>query len=513
MTMVWSKTAFARTRGGFDARWQGHGAMLGAVWLALLALFHRTVGDMAYIYWNSTTFGHCLFILPVVGWLVWQRRTELAQLVPTSWWPGLALVAAGGFTWLMGSAAGVSLFRHLGLVLMLQGSVVTLLGPHISRALLFPIAYMLFLVPFGDGMEPALQVVTVKMVMSLLHAVGVPAGVDGVLITIPNGYFEVAEACSGAKFVIAMMAFGTLVANVCYVSRRRRAVFLIAALIVPVFANGLRAFGTIYAAHLTSVAAATGFDHIVYGWLFFALVMAAVLAIGWRWFDRDPDARWFDPADFPPPARFRLDLATASGLVLGVAVLFVAWSSAIAHRHDTLPAHVTMPDVPGWHRVAMPQQAPWVPNYPNADHFVIGRYQDASGARVELAVALYDSQRDGKEVVGFGIGPIRENGKWVRVEDEPDLDGGSVMRMTWPGPVYRQVATWFRVGNVLTSDPRTVKLATLKAKLLGGRQRAVAILVSAQEEKGRNTRADMARFVKVLGPLDRLADRMAGAND
>src|SRR3546814_5937239 len=60
----------------------------------------------------------------------------------------------------------------------------------------------------------------------------------------------------------------------------RRAAFMVMALVVPVLANGLRAFGTIYAAHITSVEQATGYDHIVYGWIFFGLVMAAVLAIG-----------------------------------------------------------------------------------------------------------------------------------------------------------------------------------------------------------------------------------------
>src|SRR3546814_7960324 len=133
------------------------------------------------------------------------------------------------------------------------------------------------------------------MIRPLLQLFGVPAAVDGVLITIPNGYFEVAEACSGAKFVIAMIAYGTLVANVCYVSWSRRAAFMVMALVVPVLANGLRAFGTIYAAHITSVEQATGYDHIVYGWIFFGLVMASVLAIGWKWFDRDPRARWSPP--------------------------------------------------------------------------------------------------------------------------------------------------------------------------------------------------------------------------
>ena len=208
------------------------------------------------------------------------------------------------------------MFRHAGLVLMLQGAVVTVLGPNVARGLLFPLAYMVFLVPFGDFLEGPLQTITVAMVMPLLHLSGVPASVDGVLITTPNGYFEIAEACSGAKFVIAMIAYGVLVANVCYVAWPRRVAFLAMALVVPVIANGLRAYGTIYVAWWTSVDRATGIDHIVYGWVFFGIVMAAVLAIGWRWFDRDPDAAWFDPATLRAEPKRRADAPVAALLVL-----------------------------------------------------------------------------------------------------------------------------------------------------------------------------------------------------
>ncbi len=314
MTVAVPAPDFARAS-GFDVRWQRHAAMLGAVWGALLLLFRGDAADLARIYWTNTTFGHCLFVAPVIGWLVWQRRRELALVAPVGWWPGLALVAVGGFGWLLGDAAGVALFRHAGLIVMLQGAAVSVLGPNVARALLFPLAYMLFLIPFGEAFEGPLQDVTVAMTMPLLHAAGVPATVDGVLITTPNGYFEVAEACSGAKFFIAMLAFGTLTANVCYVSWPRRAVFLGVALVVPVIANGLRAFGTIYAAWWTSVEEATGMDHIVYGWVFFAAVMAAVLAIGWRWFDRDPDAAWFDPARLP--GRAAPQVGGAGGVAAG----------------------------------------------------------------------------------------------------------------------------------------------------------------------------------------------------
>src|SRR3546814_4913828 len=89
----------------------------------------------------------------------------------------------------------------------------------------------------------------------------------------PTGYFEGAEACSGAKFLIAMTAYAALVSNVCFKSWPRRIVFLSGSLIIAVVANGVRAFGTIYVAHRTSVDFAVGFDHVFYGWVFFAIVI------------------------------------------------------------------------------------------------------------------------------------------------------------------------------------------------------------------------------------------------
>ncbi|WP_404333361.1 exosortase A [Sphingomonas sp. MMS12-HWE2-04] len=508
MTVAFPARDFAATP-AFDARWKRHAALLAGAWAALLLLFHRDAIDLARIYWTNTTFGHCLFVAPVIGWLVWQRRAELAQVRPAAWWPGLVLVGAGGFGWLLGDAASVALFRHAGLVLMLQGAVVTLLGPNVARALAFPIAYMAFQVPFGEFFEGPLQTITVGMVMPLLHLFGVPASVDGVLITTSNGFFEVAEACSGAKFLIAMIAFGALVANVCFVAWRRRAVFLAVALVVPVIANGLRAFGTIYAAWWTSVEAATGMDHIVYGWVFFAVVMAAVLAIGWKWFDRDPDAAWFDPATLQTPVRRRIDAPVAALLVLAVASAFPGWAALNAARAATLNA-AELPEVAGWRRVPLAPNATWVPNFPGADRMLMARYVDGQGRAVDLAVAVFATQHEGKELVGFGIGPIRENDRWVRIEDLPALSGGHALRMIGPGRVERETVSWYRVGDTLTGSDNRVKFETLKAKMLGGNQAGVAVLLSAEREH-MDSRGAISDLLDALGPLEAFADRFSGA--
>ncbi|EZP49051.1 exosortase A [Sphingomonas sp. RIT328] len=491
-------------------RWRRHAIALTLTAAAILLLFREDVARLVTIWWTSTTFGHCLFIGPVIAWLVWQRRPELGALAPTAWWPGLALVALGGVGWLMGEAGSVSFARQFGLVVMLQGTVLTLLGPQVARGLAFPLGYALFLVPFGEELEPALQAVTVRMVMPLLHLFGVPASSNGVLIHAGRYFFEVAEACSGAKFVIAMFAFATLVAATCFRSWQRRGWFLPAALIVPVLANGIRAFATIYAAHLTSVAAATGFDHIVYGWLFFGLVMAAVLAIGWRWFDRPPDAPAFDPATLPPVRGHRIGLPIAALLTVAVAAAGPLWSVTIARRATPLPARIDLPQLAGWRRAPLSRTAPWQPYYPGADHSLFGRYA-RQGAAVDVAVAVFASQGEGHKIGAFGTGVLREEDRWVRVADAAPIAGGASMRITAAGPVERIVTTWYVVGGMVTSDERVVKIEAMKARLFGGSQRAMAVHLSAEVTPGRDARADIAALAAALGPIGDLADRIAGA--
>ena len=493
--------------------WRRHGIALAIAVAAILLLLRDDVVRLVSIWWTSTTYGHCLFIGPVIAWLVWQRRRELALLGPAAWWPGLALVAAGGAGWLMGDAGSVSFARQFGLVMMVQGAVVTLLGPQVARGLLFPLCYAFFLVPFGEELEPPLQAVTVRIVMPLLQLAGVPASSNGVLIHAGRYYFEVAEACSGAKFVIAMLAFGVLVANTCFVSWRRRAWFLLAAIIVPIIANGLRAFATIYAAHVTSVEAATGVDHIVYGWVFFGVVMVAVLGIGWRWFDRAPDAPAFDPATLPPARHGLIALPLATLLTIATVAVWPGLSAAIAHRRTPLPARIDLPQVAGWVRAPLSRAAPWQPYYPGADHALFGRYA-RDGAQVDLAIAVFGSQGEGHKIGAFGTGAIREEDRWVRIADATPIAGGSVLRMTAPGdagrPVERIVATWYVVGDRVTADERVVKIETMKAKLLGGPQRAVAIHLSSEVLPGRDARADVAALATAIGPMDVLGDRAAG---
>jgi exosortase A len=485
--------------------WQLHLTTLGIAATAILALFYRDAADMAAIWWNSDTFNHCLLILPIIAWLVWQRLPELGQLQPAAWPPALAVVALGAFAWLLGEAGGVAFARHLGLVLMLQGAAIACLGKAVARGIAFPLFYAFYLVPAGEELVPAMQTVTAEIAMALLGLAGIPAHIEGVFITTPTGYFEVAEACAGAKFLIAMVAFGALVANVCFRSWTRRIAFMVVCVVVPILANGVRAWGTIYVAHRTgSVDFAVGFDHIVYGWVFFAIVIALILAIGWRFFDRGIDDPWFDPKAFRPteggsPARI-------AGAAIALAAVPLLWSAVVlAAGTRPPPADYALPDVPGWQREAPGPD--WRPHFAGADLFRIARYRDRQGRAVDLAIAVYARQNEGRELVAYGQGVAPG---WAWTADAPPLPDGRAERIASHG-VVREVLSFYRVGNIVTGSGMGVKLETMKARLFGGPQRAVAVLVSAPAPaSGISPRPALDDFLRALGPVDRLADDAAG---
>lgn len=491
--------------------WRGHLTALGVVAFAILALFHDDVFSMVTIWWTASTFGHCLFIPPIIAWLVQQRLPGLRQLDPVAWTPGLVWLALGALAWLVGAAAGVAMVRHGALIIMLQGATIALLGPAVARALLFPLFYAFFMVPFGEEIVPPLQLLTAHLSMFFLDLSGVPAHMEGIFITTPTGYFEVAEACSGAKFLIAMTAYGVLVCNVCFRRWSRRALFLGGALTLSILANGVRAFATILVAHLTSVDAAVGFDHVVYGWVFFAIIMVVVMGVAWPFFDRGPGDPWFDPRLLQGAVRARSGAGRIALAALMLAIAAPLWLAATAAAADPLPPRLALPTPPGWIRVATPMAYPWKARFDGADHYATARYRNATGHVVDLTIAAYARQDEGRKLVGFGQGAADPDSQWVWSSPAPAPANGRGEQITAPGPVVRHAISFYVVGQgTPTGSKPRVKIETMQARLLGRDQRAVAIIVAAEQSADQSADAAIAAFLVDLGDIKLLADRSAG---
>jgi EpsI family protein len=379
---------------------------------------------------------------------------------------------------------------------------------------MFPLGYMAFLVPFGDELVPALQMITAEMVILLTRLSAIPAVIDGVFIDTPAGLFEVAEACSGVKFLIAMIAFGVLAAHVCFISWKRRIAFLVLAIAAPILANGVRAWATIYVAQFKGAEYATGFDHIVYGWFFFALVIALVIVLGWHFFDRPPGAPMIDSeAILASPlldrwSRGAVGIRSAL-VVMGLAVLgATSWAMAAERLSARLPEQLFLPDVPGWQRADYAPQASWEPRASGAEHRLLGRYVNARGESVDVFYALYSGQSEGREAGGFGEGALIPQSEWSWLSPGPALGASKADRLLARGQIERVAFTWYRSGGTLTGSNARLKLANTLDRLLL-RSRPTAVLILSSEKTGTTKpEASVTRFQSAIGSVDVWMDRV-----
>jgi exosortase A len=493
--------------------WRAALARLAFAGLLLLALFWDDWSTIALQAWNVSTYNHILLVPAILAWLIWQRAGQLVRLEPTIWSPGLLILAAAAFLWLLGAFSGLNLARQAGVVAMAAATVPLLLGPRVAYALAFPLFYMIFLVPCGEELVTVLQTITARITIALVLWSDVPAEIDGVFIHTPAGLFEVAEACSGVKFLIAMVAFGTLMANACFVSWRRRAALLVACVIVPILANGVRAWGTIYAAQFFGVEAAAGIDHIIYGWVFFGIVIALIIAVFWRFFDRAVDDPMIDAeaiARQPTLARlaeWRLRTPVALAAMLAILLGTQAWAHAADRMEATLPRTVALPAVPGWARVDYRPQLWWEPRASGAGHRLLGSYGDGRGRRIDVFYALYATQREGSEAGGFGEGALTPGSGWAWQAPAQPIAGAHAERLLGNGRVSRVALTWYDNGELLTGSNARLKLAAMADRLALRARPTVLLILSAEDAPGKPAAATIADFVKAIGsPADFIED-------
>ena len=499
------------------AHWRQAGAQLALVWAVLVVAFLPDWLAMFSQWWNISTYNHVLLVPPILAWLVWLRAPQLAELQPKPCRWGLAAFAVAVFVWMLGAFAGFNLLRQVGAVAMLPASALLLLGPRCFLALLFPLGYMAFLVPFGDELVPPLQTITAKLTVALVHLTQVSAAIDGVFIDTPAGLFEVAEACSGVKFLIAMIALGALVGNVCFVSWRRRAAFFALCLVVPILANGVRAWGTIYVAQYVGAEKAAGVDHIIYGWIFFAVVIAAVLGVSWRYFDRPADQPVIDPARIAAlPWLGRIERAVISlplALVMGglIALGGVGWAQAADALAAPMPRQVFLPEVPSWHRADYRPASPWQPLAGGANHRLLGRYADATGNEVDVFYALYAGQGEDSEAGGFGQGAVPPESGWAWTSPGPAMSPAKVDRLLWDGRNLRLAATYYRSGALLTGSNARLKLVNIGDRLLLRARPTALLILSAEARPGHDPAAALAAFRSAIGDPGPWMDRIGEA--
>lgn len=260
-----------------------------AVWAIFLLLawtswLYRDTGQVMVGIWaRSETFTHAFLVPPITLWLIWRKHNVLMAQTPRPE-PRVFFLAAGvGFAWLLGDLVVVNAVTQLAMVSLLVLIVPAVLGWSVARLIAFPLGFLFFAVPVGEFFLPQLMEWTADFTVFALRLSGIPVYREALQFVIPSGHWSVVEACSGIRYLIASVTVGTLFAYLNYTSIKRRILFVMVSILVPIVANWMRAYMIVVLGHLSGNTLAVGVDHLIYGWVFFGVVIILMFAIGAIW--------------------------------------------------------------------------------------------------------------------------------------------------------------------------------------------------------------------------------------
>lgn len=452
------------------------------IMLGVPLVFIGTTASMARVWSSNETFTHGFLVLPISLWLIWMNRGRIntIQLAPDM--RALYLLTPLLFGWLVVTAIDIAAVRQLALVALVPIVVWLCCGYAVLRLLLFPMLYLFFAVPLGQGLIAPMMEITADMCVALVQRSGVPVYRDGLSFELPTGSWSVVEECSGVRYLIASLALGTIYAYLTYRSPWRRSAFIVAATILPILANGLRAYGIVMIGHFSGMKYAVGADHLLYGWVFFGLVVFLLFWFGNLW--RDNTTSEDLPVSSSPPATVPTNSLYAVGLVILALLLFSA-GTAVVLRPNPLEsvdnAALSLPSPADWKRESESATG-WTPILHNPATTLTATYS-YENSRIDLAVGWFPVQEPGAEVVS-SLNRLTDpyGGEWklvARTTTDVSATGPTVSEaeLVREG---QKVMVWqvFRVGTQLAADPYRGKAWEAYSALIAGRSDGAYITVA-----------------------------------
>lgn len=486
--------------------WRPALVLIGVVCLVFAVVFQRDIGGAVRVWLESTAYNHCFLILPLIAFLLWERRAVIAAFSPRpTFWP-LALMPLLSAAWLVAAIFDVQEGRQLILVAMFELVLLTALGPRLFRLLLAPLLFLFFLIPSGAFLVPSLQKITADISVAGLHALHIPVYSDGFMIEIPEGNFEIAEACAGLRFLIASIVFGCFFAVVMYRSFIRRSLFILLSIAVPIVANGIRALGIIVLAHMEGSAAAVEADHVLYGWLFFTLVIAMLIAIGTTFAQRQERPAAVGSAAWSRPAPWRFAIALPAAMLLALAGPAYAVRLESLYPPSPLPgAHAPLVAAP-W-QIVSNGSIGWRPEVSGADREFLESFQEPGSGIIVRYLALYRLRAIGNaltatgnrlvddniwRITEYGRGKVMLRGEQVAVAST-EMVSGQRRRLVW---------SYYVVDGRMVVGLMEAKLYQARAVLLERAPVAAFVAISASmDDPSDPAERQLTRFLAASQPL------------
>jgi exosortase A len=464
----------------------------------VLVIHGETTLAMATIWWRSETFAHGFVIVPIVLYLLWRERAAIASIVPRPYWPALAgLIVLGGL-WLVAVRLGVNSVAQFSVIAMIPCSILAVLGTRALRTLAFPLAFLFFAVPFGEFLMPALMDWTANVTIAALRASGIPVYREGNYFMIPSGRWSVVEACSGLRYLIASFMVGCLFAYLSFRSPVRRVIFVLVSIVVPILANWIRAYMIVMLGHLSNNRIAAGADHLVYGWVFFGVVMAVLFWIGARWREDMALSPQREPAMAPASARRTTARALGATFALIAAFpLLAAFETRGLDRNDAQLPLIAGSN--GWNS-APGALSEWRPDIAGATSWQVQTFTK-DGASVALIIAYYSGAASPKAITSTNQLVRTVNKQWEQIAvGTAEATGGGTTgtvrtALVVGGRQRLAVWQWYWVGGRVTSSDLTAKFYQALGVLRGVNDSVAWVVIATPTDRSEDdVRPILSRF-------------------
>ncbi len=248
---------------------------LGIAGILFLLLYSPTFSMFIYDWSNDDNYSHGFLVPFIVGYLVWTKKDELRKLVPKPSNIGLVVLFIGLSIYIVGTIGAEWFLRRSSLIIVLGGMILYLYGKHYFRVLLFPLIFLMFMIPLPaiiyKGIAFQLQLFVSFVSAKLIAFFGVSVYLNGNIIEVSSGPLAVEEACSGMRSIMALLALSALFAYIAYRSRLKQGIIVAFALPVAVVTNIIRVSTTGTMAHYFGHEAAEGILHDSFGWIVFVI--------------------------------------------------------------------------------------------------------------------------------------------------------------------------------------------------------------------------------------------------